>query len=167
MARTLTSTLIEAEREWRESSPEWKRKLEKWEKWKEAARERARRVERVQRDKTRSAADEERFADDQSWESSFNPDDPSPQFSFVGSYASFSRSDLEDEIRSLRWRSAGPEWAFAALRRGIAVHHSGMNKAYRSLVERYAVLPINFTMIIMCLRLFRLRFLQVVVATGD
>ncbi|OBZ67834.1 hypothetical protein A0H81_12107 [Grifola frondosa] len=85
-----------------------------------------------------------------SLEASFNPQDPSPQFSFAGTPRGYSKSDLEEEIQSLaRWKSA-PEWALKALRRGIGIHHSGMNKHYRTLVES----------------LYRAGYLRVVICTG-
>jgi hypothetical protein len=68
-----------------------------------------------------------------SWESSFDPKDPSPQFSFAGT--SYAKKELLADISSLRWTST-PDFLFRALRRGVAVHHSGMNKTYRVLVER-------------------------------
>jgi superfamily II RNA helicase len=70
-----------------------------------------------------------------SWENSFDPNEPSPQFSFTG-ITTYSRSDLAKNIQELRrW---APDWALDALERGVGVHHAGMNKKYRSLVERCA-----------------------------
>ncbi|KAI0034854.1 hypothetical protein K488DRAFT_44574 [Vararia minispora EC-137] len=148
MLISITSALSAAEKRWRNTSPEWKRKIEQWQRWKMGAKDRQRRAEKLKSLK-KSAEDEPTPTEDESWESSFDPDDPSPQFCFVGSYAAFSKSDLEKEIEDMRWRGI-PQWALNGLRRGIAVHHAGMNRAYRSLVER----------------LFRVRFLQVVIATG-
>ncbi|KZV68765.1 P-loop containing nucleoside triphosphate hydrolase protein [Peniophora sp. CONT] len=150
MARSLCETLEEAEGKWRDSSPEWKRKLEKVRVWQAGERERQRRAERIRGAKKSSQEEEARTAEDRSWESTFDESQPSEEFSFIGSQTAFSLADLEKEIDSLRWSSSIPEWAYHALRRGIAVHHSGMNKGYRNLVER----------------LFRLRFLSVVIATG-
>ncbi|KAI0310815.1 hypothetical protein OF83DRAFT_1252292 [Amylostereum chailletii] len=151
MATRLCEHLESTEAEWRENSPEWQRKLAQWELWKSRDKERERRAEREKKTKKDPDGDNNpRQTDDRSWESSFDPDEPAPQFSFAGRYTAFSKVDLEEEIRALRWRSSIPEWAYRALQRGIGVHHSGMNKGYRSLVER----------------LFRVRFLRVVIATG-
>jgi superfamily II RNA helicase len=130
----ICESLATAEKRWRDTSPEWKRKVELWEKWKAGARERQRRAERLKAMK-KTADDEPGPVEDQTWESSFDPNEPLPQFCFIGSHAAFSRSDLEEEIDHLRWRSV-PAWALEGLTRGIAVHHAGMNRAYRSLVER-------------------------------
>lgn len=137
MAQSLCATLEDAEMKWRETSPEWKRKLEKVRIWQAGERERQRRAERLRGAKKASLEEEARASEDKSWESTFDPDQPSVEFSFVGSQVAFTLADLEKEIDTLRWTSI-PEWAYRALRRGIAVHHSGMNKHYRDLVERYA-----------------------------
>ena len=136
MAQEILAVLERAEAKWRETNPEWKRKIKQWEVWVSKAKERERQAERlkkVKKDETVSPATAE---PETSWEASFNPDEPSPQFSFAGMSSAFTKEDLEEEIRSLaRWSSA-PEWALKALQRGIGVHHSGMNKHYRTLVER-------------------------------
>jgi hypothetical protein len=71
---------------------------------------------------------------DSSWESSFDPDDPQVQFSFAG-VGKYSLQELEDEVQELARWSGVADWILQALRRGIAIHHAGMNKAYRSLIE--------------------------------
>jgi hypothetical protein len=75
---------------------------------------------------------------DASWEASFDPDDPQMQFSFAG-MGKYSLQELEDEIQDLARWSGVSEWILSALRRGIAIHHAGMNKAYRSLIEAYVL----------------------------
>lgn len=136
MAIHLLRTLETSEEEWRETSPEWASTIRKWERWQAGAKERQRQAEKATKKQKRKGEDEEdgRAESASSWEETFNPDDPSPQFSFVGKSA-YTKADLEDAIRDMSWVSI-PQWALDALRRGIAVHHAGMNKAYRSLVER-------------------------------
>ena len=132
----LLTTLQDAEGQWRATSPDWQLKLRQWESWKSRAKERERLAE-MQKKRRPEEGDEggSAFAD-HSWESSFNPDDPTPEFSFAGIHSSYSKADLDDDIRELsRWTTAQP-WALKALARGIAVHHAGMNKRYRSLIER-------------------------------
>lgn len=136
LLRQLVSQLATSEKEWRRQSPEWNRKLKKWENWKAAAPARERAA--IQLKKLRKSGKDEgdpRDAPETSWELFFNPNAPSPEFSFVGHGLAYSKSDLEKDIKGLAWTNI-PLWAFAGLRRGIAVHHAGMNKHYRSLVER-------------------------------
>ncbi|KAI0776031.1 P-loop containing nucleoside triphosphate hydrolase protein [Trametes elegans] len=150
MAQAILDVLEKAETKWRETSPEWKRKVKQWEAWVAKAKERERlaeRMKKVKKDDENPAASAE---PETSWEASFDPEDPSPQFSFAGTSPAFGKSDLDEEIQALaRWSSA-PEWALKALRRGVGVHHSGMNKHYRTLVES----------------LYRSGYLRVVIATG-
>lgn len=134
MAQTLLQALAGAEAEWRESNPAWQRKLRDWENWKSRSKDRERQAEKAKKQKKDSDVPEETAS--RSWESSFDPSDPSEQFSFAGTH-SYSSSDLAEDIEELsRWTST-PQWALHALARGIAVHHAGMNKRYRSLVEGF------------------------------
>ncbi|KAF8511366.1 hypothetical protein JB92DRAFT_2934736 [Gautieria morchelliformis] len=102
---------LEAEEIWRTTSPVWQSKLQAWE---------DDGVTKIQQDTA--------------WESNFDPSAPSPEFSFAGIKISYDKTSLESDLRDLRWTST-PDWAIAAIRRGIAVHHSGMNRNYRNLVE--------------------------------
>ena len=167
MAQAILSVLEDAETKWRATSPEWKRKIKQWEVWVSKAKERERQAERLKKVKKDDEASPAAAEADTSWEASFNPDDPSPQFSFAGISPAFTKEDLEDEIQSLaRWSSA-PEWALKALRRGVGVHHSGMNKHYRTLVERLVSPPLWRNMTDECLSsLYRSGYLRVVIATG-
>ncbi|KAJ7686854.1 hypothetical protein B0H17DRAFT_1071320 [Mycena rosella] len=133
LAQEILSTLKKAENEWRKESRTWKEKVKKWETWKN-------------RD---DDAPDDREEQHHSWESSFDPEEPSSQFSFAG-ITSYSKSDLAEEIQALRRWSSTPDWALAALERGVGVHHAGMNKKYRSLIES----------------LFRQGFIRVMIATG-
>lgn len=67
------------------------------------------------------------------WQATFNEDDPLPEFSFAGRPSS--QEELEETIQELAWISV-PTWAVDALRRGVAVHHAGMSKAYRVTIEK-------------------------------
>ena len=67
------------------------------------------------------------------------PDEPLSVFSFANTRA-YSMSELEEDTREL-WRTFPPgcasiPWAFQCLSGGIAVHHTGMNKCYRMIIER-------------------------------
>ncbi|KAI9511439.1 P-loop containing nucleoside triphosphate hydrolase protein [Russula earlei] len=151
MATHLLNTLEEAEELWRVQSPEWKLKVAKWEAWKARQKKNGRVAHKAAARKRNPDEDDippSQQDQHHSWESYFDPQDPSPRFSFAGA-SSYSKEELREDVASLSWTST-PGFLFEALRRGIAVHHSGMNKTYRVLVER----------------LFRLGFLRVVIATG-
>ena len=133
MASHILETLEKAEEVWRAKSPEWKRKIGRWEAWQTRQKNKERLAQKAAARKR--DPDDEMFQEDEyhSWESSFDPKDPSPQFSFAGT--SYAKKELLADISSLRWTSS-PDFLFRALWRGVAVHHSGMNKTYRVLVER-------------------------------
>ncbi|TFY54174.1 hypothetical protein EVG20_g9819 [Dentipellis fragilis] len=147
MAKQISDRLKEAEAKWRDSSAEWTNKMNQWRKWQSEEKQRHRAAERLSKQKT--DPDAPRETDSRSWESSFDPKDPSPQFSFAQLHA-YAKEDLADEIGKLRRWTSTQGWVLDALWRGIGIHHAGMNKAYRNVVER----------------LFRLGFLRVVIATG-
>lgn len=110
MAEYILETLQDTEEEWRANSVEWKRKLERWEDWKSREKERARALERIKK----QDKEEPQRIDDRSWESTFDPDDPSPQFSFSAP-AAYQKTDLEEDMRQLEWRSSVPQWVLKAL----------------------------------------------------
>ncbi|KAJ7084759.1 hypothetical protein C8R43DRAFT_1115430 [Mycena crocata] len=135
LVQEIVSTLKTAENEWRNTSPKWKETIKQWENWKKRAKERERMAMKLSKQRKQDPDIESRGEQDHSWESTFNPDDPSPEFSFAG-IASCSKSDLDDHIHQLRRWSSTQDWALEALERGVGVHHAGMNKKYRSVVER-------------------------------
>lgn len=166
MASHILDTLEKAEEVWRAQSPEWKRKVGRWEAWQARQKNRERLAQKAAARKRDPDDEIPQQGEAHSWESYFDPEDPSPQFSFANTSA-YSKEELLADINSLSWTST-PDFLFRALRRGIAVHHSGMNKTYRVLVERcvpsFLILEINS--FILPFRLFRLGFLRVVIATG-
>ncbi|KAF8556866.1 P-loop containing nucleoside triphosphate hydrolase protein [Imleria badia] len=147
MAQTLLLALFAQEKKWRASNVEWQRKLAQFEEWLSRAKDRERAAARAA--KNRVDPDEVK-PETMEWQATFDPNAPLPQFSFAGQHTSYTPSMLEDELKQLaRWTST-PQWALSCLRRGIAVHHSGMNKRYRTIVES----------------LFRQGFICVIFATG-
>ncbi|KAI0048817.1 P-loop containing nucleoside triphosphate hydrolase protein [Auriscalpium vulgare] len=146
MAHRILDDLTTAEEEWRDTDARWKNKIQAWQTWKTAQQARNRQQEKLVRKK--KVMEEESQTQETVWQSSFDPSIPSAQFSFANT-AAYSAEDLREDIDQLRWTSIKP-WFFEALWRGVGVHHSGMNKQYRSLIER----------------LFRIGFLRVVIATG-
>ncbi|KAG6985331.1 alpha-glucosidase [Physcia stellaris] len=137
----------------------WKTKLEQWEQWKKnkakmaakknpkaAAKKKAKNDE----DDPTSKADQIQDAassDVDPWVS-FNPEDPIDGFHFAAKHKA-DKADLSTWFHQLRRRDL-PSWLLDALSRGIGVHHAGMNRKYRQVVEM----------------LFRGGFLRVVIATG-
>ena len=138
MVSHVLDALEKAEQIWREQSPEWKRKVNQWEAWKARQKNRERASQKVGARKRDLDDQVLQQSEDYSWESYFDPQDPSPQFSFATTSAC-PKKDILAVIDKLNWTLA-PENKFLlrALRRGIAVHHSGLNKSYRILVERCA-----------------------------
>ncbi|KAG7099904.1 hypothetical protein E1B28_001703 [Marasmius oreades] len=133
MARSLTNALTEAEKQWRETSPQWEAKLTQVEKWREQDKARRRQREREAKQKQ----DKDTVRDDSSstsWEASFDESDPSPDFSFAGRFTG-TKQDLKQLFWRLKKWGKTPNWALNALKRGIAVHHAGMSKMYRTTIE--------------------------------
>ncbi|TFK74040.1 P-loop containing nucleoside triphosphate hydrolase protein [Pluteus cervinus] len=78
----------------------------------------------------------------------FDPADYLAEYSFAD-FRKYTKEELQQDCASLtRWGI--PKDLVTALKRGIGVHHSGMNRKYRQLVEM----------------LFRKGFLRVIIATG-
>lgn len=148
-AESVINSLEKAEQEWRETSPEWKRKVDEYKRWhtlaKTREREAAARAKKKtkggeDRDDARDAGDNKLAENDAGPPNNFDPDQPSPEFSFASQRTTYSLQELKNDLRDLgRW-GAVPDWALRGLERGVAVHHSGMNKRYRTLVERWDLL---------------------------
>ncbi|KAB5513290.1 hypothetical protein GE09DRAFT_1163024 [Coniochaeta sp. 2T2.1] len=153
---TLLTTLEESEAEYRSNSSEWATKVADFEKWKKAREKqkfkppKATRKGKGDDDEGNSRLDlarEEANRDTSPWES-FDPDAPLAEFS-LADMTKISKEELESHLNSLKWQRCKPE-LLNALRRGLGVHHAGMNRQYRQAVEM----------------LFRKGYLTVVVATG-
>ena len=126
---------------YKETSAAWIRKVAQWEAWKLNSKERERQQAERQKKRKSNKDEGDDLRDDPSsastytWEQSFDPNQPLPDFSFIDYKCGYTIAELEQEIKKLSWGDQVQEWALALLRRGIAVHHAGMNKGYRSLVE--------------------------------
>ncbi|KAM5464132.1 putative RNA helicase [Microsporum ferrugineum] len=159
----LLTQLEEAEEAWKKSSPVWKAKLVRWETWK------ASQARQVKKNATANAGkkskkkkqdkedDEEVSQRDRAWEAantetslldSFDPKDPVDGFHLMD-VKKLTKSEFGKHAAELRNRFV-PERLIDALRRGIGVHHAGMNRKYRQVCEI----------------LFRKGYLRVVIATG-
>ncbi|KAG0695373.1 hypothetical protein DFH29DRAFT_984966 [Suillus ampliporus] len=134
MAQILDDVLQTQEDEWRENSPEWTRKMAQYDAYLQGAKEREQKAARASK---RKGDKEDEHIDTSEWQTSFRPDDPLPDFSFAGQSTSYTSSELDEDIAGLARRkpTPPPEWALKCLRRGIAVHHAGMNSGYRFLVD--------------------------------
>ncbi|KAF2826826.1 P-loop containing nucleoside triphosphate hydrolase protein [Ophiobolus disseminans] len=149
MCQTLMKQLTEAETTWKETSPKWKAKLREWDDWKKEMARREKQGVRgankgmTKQDQMREAANQEVSAF-----ASFNPEKPLDGFHFADN-KKLSQEELDDFSYQMRRRGV-EEWLIDGLRRGIGVHHAGMNRKYRYCVEM----------------LFRRGYLRVIIATG-
>ncbi|KID83228.1 DEAD-like helicase [Metarhizium guizhouense ARSEF 977] len=134
------------------SNLEWKKKLAEYEKWKRTCSK----IHCKRKDKILSSEvglckkeiiEETANQDVSVWES-FDPEAALEIFSFADR-TKLLDSEFEDIVASLKDANLKPG-IIEALRRGMGVHHAGMNREYRQAVEM----------------LFRKGFLRVVVATG-
>ncbi|KAJ1300164.1 hypothetical protein OPQ81_011916 [Rhizoctonia solani] len=133
-ARTLVQYLLKGERDWKASNRQWLQKIEQWEAWQANSKAREREAVRASRRKLEELEE----VKSTTWQSTFDPTDPSPEFSFANPKSGYSKEELENDIaeqKRRKWQNPWPEYLIEALRRGIAVHHAGMPKGYRVLVE--------------------------------
>lgn len=149
----LMKDLTKAEEFFKSSEPEWRKKMAKFEKWKKATDKIETVAKKASKSKSKGKRDEDdiddgRLQDDPSIWATFDPNEPLTQFSFADE-TKLTPSELEETIHPLRFSEINPD-IVAALRRGIGVHHAGMNRKYRQTVEI----------------LFRKGFVTVVFATG-
>ena len=117
-------------------SPEWTEKIRAYESWKAGARQRVKQRERAAKQRPPEGNEPQNISDT-SWEASFDPSEPSNDFSFAGNYVNVSKENVDHEIARLAQWSGVDQRALVALKRGIGIHHAGMNKGYRALIERY------------------------------
>ncbi|KAI1003894.1 putative helicase [Podosphaera aphanis] len=155
IAYAILDQLIEAESIWKNSSA-WKKMIEGYEKWKEQKLKKPKRplkpTKKTKADDDEGASKLDRMRDESGDGASiydlFDPDAPQEGFTFAN-HKQLPKSELEQHVEALEWKniSAG---LINLLKRGIGVHHSGMNRKYRQCVEI----------------LFRRGFLRVIIATG-
>ncbi|RYP74478.1 hypothetical protein DL771_002952 [Monosporascus sp. 5C6A] len=155
IAGDLHDNLERAEYLYREG-PQWKSKLAEFEKWKKA-NSKIQAKSAKQASKRQSNEDEglnkfellrdKASQEDSPWKS-FNPDDPIVEFNLADD-TKISKEELDKTVGTLEGHAIKPR-IIKALHRGIGVHHSGMNRQYRQVVEI----------------LFRKGYLTIVIATG-
>lgn len=165
ICKAVVDQLQEAETKQKKSGTKWEKTLEKFEEWKELKAKATSRASKAAQKKPskKSKGDDDDGDDDKAskldlqresaggedtkWES-FDPEAPVEGYHFAD-YAKVQKSELEIYVRQL-WRRQVPQFLIDALGRGIGVHHAGMNRKYRQVVEI----------------LFRMGFLRVIFATG-
>lgn len=152
--------LTAGESKWKENSSWWKKHINDWEQWKIAQAKMGgkRATKPVAKKRGKDEEDDgpgtkaDRMQDMADIEASpfatFNPDAPIDGFHFAAKHKLVT-SELDGYLRPLKKRGIA-QWLIDALSRGIGVHHAGMNRKYRQVVEM----------------LFRKGFLRVVIATG-
>ncbi|KAI9838157.1 MAG: hypothetical protein M1837_002619 [Sclerophora amabilis] len=160
IAETVLNSLVTAETSWKKRSKKYKKFIEGWEEYKKAKDKKGKKAPKikvVKKGKSNEDDDDPVSKLDLARESTssepnpyeiFDPDAPCDGFHFTGKGPN-QTSELTKHFRSLRWKGV-PEWLLQALLRGIGVHHAGMNRKYRQVVEMF----------------FRSGFLRVVIATG-
>ncbi|KAH7396308.1 DEAD/DEAH box helicase-like protein [Pyrenochaeta sp. MPI-SDFR-AT-0127] len=150
MCEVLLKQLSEAEKVWKETSPKWKEKLKAWEEWKKEVTRREKQGLRGEASKGMTKQDQMREAAnvEVSAFASFDPNKPLDGFHFADN-KKLSQEEFEAHAKELRYRGV-EDWLIDGLRRGVGVHHAGMNRKYRYCVEM----------------LFRKGYLRVVIATG-
>ncbi|CAK7223266.1 hypothetical protein SCUCBS95973_005119 [Sporothrix curviconia] len=158
----IVKKLREFETLWKATSPEWKRTRDAFEKYKKGTKQGQKKAPKASKKSKRGKHDDddddgpsskldsirENSSKEASKWDSFDPDAPLDRFSFAN-YKKLQKSELEEYIKSLE-RVRLEDYIIEGLRRGVAVHHSGMNRGYLQTVEI----------------LFRKGFLTAVVATG-
>lgn len=161
LCQSLLNQLVTAETEQRRSGGKWEKTLERFEEWKKVQEKNASRQSKAGAKKTGkkgevdddgkgSKLDQQRdasSADSSAWEL-FDPEAPIDGYHFAD-HTRLQLSELGIYIRQLGRRKIA-QWLIDGLNRGIGVHHAGMNRKYRQVVEI----------------LFRKGFLRVVIATG-
>lgn len=149
LARDLLHSLKSAEDVWKSNNKAWQDKVAEWANWQSLVNARRRREDARPKLSTSRAVEELRDAEPSPLET-FDPYKPLPQFSFLLPQAKVSGQELESQIEELLERNNIPDWITDCLRRGIGIHHSGLNRRLRQLVES----------------LFRAGTLRIVIATG-
>lgn len=133
----MLSTLQEAELAFKESDATWKKKLNEFGQWQKQKRSSLENqsFSRPKRDDERTLSKlevvrQEASAETSPWEG-FNPEWPLNQFSFADTKA-MKQKEFDDLMGSLDADKV-QAWLIAALRRGLGVHHAGMNRRYRQM----------------------------------
>ena len=160
ICQAVLTQLVAAEENWKENSPAWKTYLSGWEQWKkDQTKMSSKKAPKIVSKKKGKAEDDDDSTtkadrvqdaanDEASPYASFDPEAPVDGFHFAVKQK-LETAELARHFWQLRRRGIAP-WLMDALTRGIGVHHAGMNRKYRQVVEM----------------LFRKGYLRIVIATG-
>jgi superfamily II RNA helicase len=131
--RNILLELETAEGDFKEKDQAWQqrvRRFEQWTKQKDSGRA-PNRSKAIEENLSKlELAREEASAEVSVWES-FDPEAPLDQLSFADT-TRMQQTDFDDMVRSLS-KDKVPSWLIDALRRGLGVHHAGMNRRYRQM----------------------------------
>ena len=162
ICEAIMTTFESSEEAWKTNSTRWQTRVSEWEQWKarkeklgsqqaKSAKSAAKKSKgnREEDDGGTNKNDPDELASgaDVKYEL-FDPEAPVDGFHFADTKRLLP-SELAIYVRQLQKRQLSP-MLVSALKRGVGVHHAGMNRKYRQIVEM----------------LFRKGFLRVVIATG-
>lgn len=131
LAKHLVNQLKQAEDEWRKTDPKWKALVKGWEDYNNKKKGGKFKRPKPQEGTSKAEQMREEAESEGSFYETFNPEEPSNEFSFAD-FKKHTKSDLDNDLKELE-----PEWLnidpslLHGLRRGIGVHHSGLNRRYR------------------------------------
>ncbi|PLN77281.1 hypothetical protein BDW42DRAFT_198545 [Aspergillus taichungensis] len=155
ICETIIGELQQAEDNWKSTSTVWAEKIAKWGAWKESQKKAAK-AKSPKKTKKRSPDNDEKISKDEhareeastdaSPFASFDPEAPLTRFSLADE-RKLSNSEFKDLAEELRSRLV-PSWLIGALRRGVGVHHAGMNrkKGYLRVVIATGTLALGINM---------------------
>lgn len=143
IAARLLQILTMAESKYRKTDPAWIAKMAEFEAWKKtrdvarakqtkkkaSTRAAGRRVDNDGDDQGKVHSEREAASRDVSKWESFDPDAPLAQFSFADTTKT-SSEELEERLQTIATNTVSQPF-IDALRRGVGVHHAGMNRQYR------------------------------------
>ncbi|GAB7364637.1 hypothetical protein MBLNU230_g5440t1 [Neophaeotheca triangularis] len=164
VCRTVVGQLQKTEAAYKENSPQWQRTLQRWEEWKKIQEKLASKKSKAPKASGKKSKEDREEAEgdkmsksdqarddagaDSSFWDNFDPEAPVDGYHFAD-HKRLQLSELQEYTRQLGRRNI-QQWLIDAIKRGVGVHHAGMNRKYRQIVEI----------------LFRKGFLRCVVATG-
>jgi superfamily II RNA helicase len=139
IATTTLEHLVKAEDKYK-SGASWRQKMAEYEKYRKLTTKKAQNGEKSKkksnpkqsREETESTAKD--VEENNSPFKRFDPDRPLEQFSFADTHK-FDWSELLEEIEMMRGRKVKP-LLLEALKRGVGVHHAGLNRRYRQWYEK-------------------------------
>jgi len=138
IAKAILDRLQQSETLWKKESPKWKSMMEGYEKWRVANMAKAPRAVKSKKGGDKDAertskADMERDSAERegSRYESFDPEAPCEEFSFAD-MTKVLDSEMKEYVKQLEWKGVAG-WLILALKRGVGVHHAGMNRKYRQM----------------------------------